>query len=268
MIFSRGRGKTGRHARAEDEGRSRPKHAAPDGVEEPDEYEDRLEHGPGPYDIAEAPDGVSRLDLGSLLIPAIDGVEVRMQASQDGTVQQVVLISGESAMQLAVLAAPRSESIWDEVRDELRRSLVNDGARVEEVPGEYGPELRARVRTPEGQRDLRLVGIDGPRWMVHVVFQGRVAVDPGAAGPLAECLAGLVVNRGQEAMPVREALPLRLPREMAEAQAAQAAEQGQGQPGQGQPGQGQPGQGQRPPGPGQGEPGGGQVNGRAPRRRS
>ena len=36
-------------------------------------------------------------------------------------------------------------------------------------------------------------------------------------------LAGLVVNRDQEARPVREALPLRLPKEMTE-QAQQAAD--------------------------------------------
>jgi hypothetical protein len=77
-------------------------------------------------------------------------------------------------------------------------------------------ELRARVRTPEGLTDLRFVGVDGPRWMVRCVYQGPAAADPKAAGPLAECMQGLVVDRGAEAMPVREPLPLRLPREMAE----------------------------------------------------
>jgi hypothetical protein len=60
--------------------------------------------------------------------------------------------------------------------------------------------------------------------MVRCVFQGGVAVDPSSAGPLAECLHGLVVDRGHEAKPVREPLPLRLPRELAEqAQAQQDA---------------------------------------------
>ncbi|MEU3456014.1 DUF3710 domain-containing protein [Micromonospora sp. NPDC006766] len=186
----------------------------------------------GPYDVSEAPDE-PRLDLGSLQIPAVPEVEVRVQADPQGVIQQVVLVCGDSALQLGVFAAPRSEGIWDEVREEIRQSLFNDGAAAQEVDGEYGIELRARVRTPDGLTDLRFVGIDGPRWMVRGVYQGVAATDPAAAGPLARCLSGLVVDRGQEAKPVREPLPLRLPREVAEQQAAeqQAAEQ-QPAPGQ------------------------------------
>ncbi|WP_433688587.1 DUF3710 domain-containing protein [Micromonospora carbonacea] len=170
----------------------------------------------GPYDVSEAPDGVQRLDLGSLHIPAVADVEVRVQADPEGVIQQVVLVHGQSALQLGVFAAPRSEGIWDEVREEIRQSLFNDGAAAQEAQGEYGPELHARVRTPDGLTDLRFVGIDGPRWMVRGVYQGAAATEPSAAGPLRECLDGLVVDRGQEAKPVREPLPLRLPREVAE----------------------------------------------------
>jgi hypothetical protein len=168
----------------------------------------------GPYDVTDAPDGVERLDLGSLLIPAMPGVEVRVQANPDGQVQQVVLVAGENALQLGVFAAPRTEGIWDEVREEIRQQLAGDGVAAEEIDGAHGLELRARVQTPEGVTDIRFLGVDGPRWMVRGVYQGPAAVDPDQAGPLAACLEGLVVDRGGEAMPVREALPLRLPREV------------------------------------------------------
>ncbi|MFC8848377.1 MULTISPECIES: DUF3710 domain-containing protein [unclassified Micromonospora] len=205
MIFSRKRAGDGRQARAE--------RAAEvvDGRDAEGQAPAR-----GPYDVAEAPDGVQRLDLGSLHIPAVADVEVRVQADPEGVIQQVVLVHGQSALQLGVFAAPRSEGIWDEVREEIRQSLFNDGAAAQEAQGEYGPELHARVRTPDGLTDLRFVGIDGPRWMVRGVYQGAAATDPAAAGPLRECLDGLVVDRGQEAKPVREPLPLRLPREVAE----------------------------------------------------
>ena len=180
----------------------------------------------GPYDISEAPPGVTRLDLGSLKIPSVPGVEVRVQANQQGVVQQVYLVSGESALQLGAYAAPRTESIWDEMREELRKALFQEGVAAEEVPGEYGVELRARIRTPQGQlKDLRCVGISGPRWLIRAVYNGPAAVDPAQAGPLAECLRGVVVDRGNEAKPPKEALPLRLSPEMAsqiQAQAAQA----------------------------------------------
>nr|WP_231926902.1 DUF3710 domain-containing protein [Micromonospora siamensis] len=170
----------------------------------------------GPYDASEAPADMPRLDLGSLQIPAVPEVEVRVQADPQGVIQQVVLVHGDNALQLGVFAAPRSEGIWDEVREEIRQSLFNDGAAAQEVQGEYGTELQARVRTPDGITDLRFVGVDGPRWMVRGVYQGRAATDPSAAGPLAVCLDGLVVDRGHEAKPVREPLPLRLPREVAD----------------------------------------------------
>jgi hypothetical protein len=63
---------------------------------------------------------------------------------------------------------------------------------------------------------VRFVGVDGPRWMVRALYQGPAAADPDYAGVLADCLEGLVVVRDEEARPVREALPLRLPKEMAE----------------------------------------------------
>jgi hypothetical protein len=219
VIFSRGRKGAGRHAR--DDERAGP-------AAEPDEVSDDERAagvpGRGPYDISEAPAGVQRLDLGSLQIPAVAGVEVRVQANPDGAIQQVVLVHGDSALQLGAFAAPRSQGIWDEVREEIRASLFSDGVAAEETEGDYGTELRARVRTPEGLTDLRFLGIDGPRWMVRGVYQGDAAVDPSAAGPLVEVLEGLVVDRGQEAKPVREALPLRLPREIAE----QAGQEGAG----------------------------------------
>ncbi|MFG1651338.1 DUF3710 domain-containing protein [Micromonospora sp. NPDC049275] len=214
MIFSRKRADAGRHTRDErtaevlDEGTG----ASTPGLVR------------GPYDISEVDDDVQRLDLGSLHIPAVAEVEVRVQADPQGVIQQVVLVHGDNALQLGVFAAPRSEGIWDEVREEIRQSLLSDGAAAQEVEGEYGPELHAQVRTADGPTNLRFVGVDGPRWMVRGVFQGPVATDPASAGPLAECLDGLVVDRGQEAKPVREPLPLRLPREIADQAGAEGAD--------------------------------------------
>jgi len=178
----------------------------------------------GPYDVTEAPAGIAHLDLGALRVPAVEGVEVRVQADNDGNIQQVVLVSGDSGLQLGVFAAPRSEGIWDEVRAEIRKQLFTDGVAAEEVDGVYGTELRARVRSPEGLTDIRFVGVDGPRWLVRAVYQGPAAVDPGVAPALVECLENLVVVRGNEAMPVREPLPLQLPKDLAEQQQQEAAE--------------------------------------------
>lgn len=244
MIFSRGNRRHGRHARI-DPPRSR---GAARGPRQPLAEELGLDSGAGPgegeqpvtgtvgsdqavppapaagpYDLAQAPAGRARLDLGSLHIPSISGVQVRVQANPDGTVARVVLVHDGSALQLAAYAAPRSEPIWDEVRDEIRRSLFAEGVAVEEIPGEYGRELRARVRTPEGLKDLRFIGVDGPRWLVRADLQGPAAVDPASSPELLQCLRGLVVDRGDEARPAKELLPLRLSAKMAAQVQQQAA---------------------------------------------
>jgi hypothetical protein len=171
----------------------------------------------GPYDQRHAPAGVARLDLGSLQIPAVEGVEVRVQANPEGVIEHVVLVSGAGAVEFGAFAAPRTEGIWDEVRAEMVRDMTGAGIAVEEVDGKFGRELTARLPDPEGQLvDVRYVGVDGPRWFVKATFQGPVAVDPANAPALAECLEGLVVARDNEPRPVREPLPMRLPREMAE----------------------------------------------------
>jgi hypothetical protein len=181
----------------------------------------------GPYDVRHAPADVQRLDFGSLQIPAVEGVEVRVQANPDGVVEVIVLVEGESALQLGVFAAPRTEGIWDEVRDEIAAAMAADGVKAAEIDGRYGVELTARVQTSDGPADVRFVGVDGPRWMVRALYQGPAAADPGYAGVLAQCLEGLVVVRDEEARPPREPLPLRLPKEMAEQAQLQAQQQEQ-----------------------------------------
>ena len=178
----------------------------------------------GPYDVRHAPAGVQRLDFGSVQIPRFDDVEVRVQANpQDGSVDVIVLVHGDSALQVGVFAAPRTEGIWDEVRAEIAAGVSAGGAKAREIDGPYGVELIARVQTPDGPADVRFVGVDGPRWLVRALYQGPAAADPDYSGVLARCLEGLVVVRDQEARPPREPLPMRLPKELVEQAQMQAA---------------------------------------------
>jgi len=182
---------------------------------EPPAKEPPKPRGFGPYDVTEAPRGQEVLDLGALRIPAVAGVEVHLQAGPEGQIQQVQLAHGGSRLQVAAFAAPRTEGIWDDIRETLREALVSAGSKPREGEGEYGPELTARVSEGDSAVDVRHIGIDGPRWFVHAVYIGAAAVDPDQAGPLRDVLRGLVVDRGVEARPVSEGLPLRLPPEAA-----------------------------------------------------
>jgi hypothetical protein len=180
----------------------------------------------GPFDEADAPDDdLPRVDLGAMRVPIIDGVELRLEVNEQGELGQVLLVEGANIMQVGAFAAPRSNGIWDEVRGEILGSVNTSGGTAEEVEGLYGIELAAQVPTgtPGQLAPARFLGIDRPRWFVRALLSGPAAVDPTAAELLLNVLAGTVVVRGKDAMPIRDAIPLRLPKEAAEAAEAGAA---------------------------------------------
>ncbi len=175
----------------------------------------------GPFDETEVSgldDSLTRLDLGSLLVPGIPGISIQVEADPD--TQEVRAVTGvgkQAAVQLQVFAAPRSEGVWDEIRTEMIRELGGvSGATVSEHTGSFGPELHAVLpaATPDGKKvsqPVRFVGIDGPRWFLRVVFLGRAAVEPDPSDDLHRLVRQTVVVRGPDAMAPRDPLPLTLP---------------------------------------------------------
>jgi hypothetical protein len=179
-----------------------------DGTDEPKE-------ATGPWDAAEVPgDEIERLDLGALLVPTLEGTELRLEADEAGQVNTVLLVSVDSTLQLGVFAAPKSEGIWDEVRKEIREGILADGGKATESVGARGPELRAQLRNGDALEHVRFVGVDGPRWFVRGVFTGQAGKSEEAEGVLTEAMAQLVVHRGGQALPVRDPLPLTLPQQV------------------------------------------------------
>ena len=171
----------------------------------------------GPWDAEEVHDDRTRVDLGALRVPGIDGMELRMEVDRATKVVSSVTIGVDgSTVTLQAYAAPRSEGIWDEIRAELAESVEREGGSVDDLPGPFGRELLARlpIRTAEGRtghRPARFVGVDGPRWFLRGVFTGHAAVDPERAKPLEDLFAGVVVVRGADARPPRDLLALTLP---------------------------------------------------------
>src|SRR4029453_3679882 len=110
----------------------------------------------GPYDIGEVEDVESteespKIDLGSLILTAVPGSELRLQVAEEtGEIVSAMLVietqvSGgsdklapveppasagqgpqaySSALELGAYAAPRSGGLWAELRDEISRSAT------------------------------------------------------------------------------------------------------------------------------------------------
>jgi hypothetical protein len=172
--------------------------------------------GSGPYDVDDAPDE-PRIELGALQLPLVEGAEVQLQVDEgSGLVTAAMVVLGDSAVQLQAFAAPRSEGIWDEVRDEIAAGISQQGGTADVSDGPFGRELLGRVpaQMPDGKvgfQPMRFVGVDGPRWLLRAVFHGRSAIEPVAAEPLEHLVRHVVVVRGADPMGPRELLALQLP---------------------------------------------------------
>ncbi|GED97833.1 DUF3710 domain-containing protein [Gordonia crocea] len=173
----------------------------------------RVGEAAGPYDIADLATTAeelanSHLDLGSVLVPVVEGGQVSVEMSVDHEPESVYLLTPFGRITVAAYAAPKSPGQWREVVRELADSVRAEGAVVRLQDGHWGREIVADVA---GDESHLFLGVDGPRWMVRCVASGPPEFAAQLA-PLARAvLAESVVRRGNNPFPPREPLPLILP---------------------------------------------------------
>ena len=145
----------------------------------------------GPFDRSEVDDAEGRLDLGSLWLAGVPGMELRLEVDQEAqTVVGVTAVLGESAVQLQAFAAPRSEGIWEDIRSEIAASITRQGGTAEDAAGPLGTELQTRMPGQDAAgrtifSPARFLGVDGPRWFLRAVLT-RPCGDRPEAGRAAD----------------------------------------------------------------------------------
>lgn len=173
--------------------------------------------GSGPFSFdGVTEDGVSRVDLGSLLIPVTPEREIRLQMTE--ATQEVIavqIVGPDGALEVRAFAAPRNGDLWAQARTDILAEAATRGAELEPREGRFGVELLSEVlvETPEGPSRVpaRLIGVNGDRWLLRGTFIGGPATDPDQAQQWDESFASVVVRRGSHALPVGDPLPLSLP---------------------------------------------------------
>jgi len=176
---------------------------------------DRAENGP--FDESEANPVRPYIDLGGLKVLPREGLNLRLEVEDKS--KRIVAIGLDyagSTLQVQPFAAPRSTGLWGETREQIREQVRQQGGRVEERGGPFGPELLAEVPTADaaGSTSMRLarfIGVDGPRWFLRGVIGGAAASDPAAAEQVEDLFRSLVVVRGGNPMPPRDLIPLKMP---------------------------------------------------------
>jgi hypothetical protein len=209
-------------------------------IDEVDESADELDEldaarPRGPWDRSETDaDGADAgyIDLGGLIVKGQPGLELRLQVDEQAQEVSSVLLAGpESGVELRAFAAPRYDGIWDEVRQDIAAEATKRGGTATERDGEFGVELTlvVPIQTPDGKQGTqtsRIVGVDGPRWMLRGTFLGKSATQPDPEGPVESAFRDVIVVRGSGPMAPRDLIPMQVP-EMRDDAAEAAAPEGE-----------------------------------------
>jgi len=171
----------------------------------------------GPFDDSEANPVRPYIDLGGVKVLQREGLQLRLEVEEEtGRVVAVGLDFAGSTLQVQPFAAPRSSGLWHEIRAQIADQIQRQGGRTSERDGVFGPELVAEIPVaqpgvPGETRIARFIGVDGPRWFLRGVIAGDAAIDPGAAAEIEDLFRSVVVVRGNQPMPPRDLIPLRMP---------------------------------------------------------
>lgn len=180
----------------------------------------------GPWDVDDdnIPNYDDYLDIGALYLPYLDGISLRLKANQDdGSVVGANVSVNGASLELEAFAAPKSQGLWDGVRADLLAA----NPEAEEVNGTFGKELMLPVHVGKHTVMTRVVGIDGPRWMLRGIFSGEAVHDGEMKDTFDQYFKDVVVERGEEPLAPRDLLPMHGPitpsqrRKLAQAQAAE-----------------------------------------------
>ena len=146
-----------------------------------DTYEGRGEsYGPWDVDDENVPDYDEYLDMGSYYLPYLAGLQLRIKANRSHPARCSARPSATArpAWRSRRSRRPKTMGLWDDVRADLLEANEKPPPKHD---GVFGTELPPAGRG-QGRRkaaDTRIVGVDGPRWMLRGIFSGKAATDAG-----------------------------------------------------------------------------------------
>lgn len=153
----------------------------------------------------------SGLDLGSLRVPVPHSGEVQVEMGPKGP-QMIHILTPFGRLTPVALAAPRSGRQWEENIPEITKGMSADGLEVRQGQSLWGTELVGTMKAGT----MRVVGVDGPRWMLRMTLAGPADKADQLAELAYEVISRTFVYRGDDPLPAGQALPVTIPAAMAE----------------------------------------------------
>jgi uncharacterized protein DUF3710 len=177
----------------------------------------------GPFDSEEVDltdDGVTRIDLGAVIVTPWEGLGLQLQVNEpDRQVQAVTAVWKNSGLEVTLFAAPASGGLAEELREDAVDEAEQAGGTATLADGPFGSEVR-RVLPQEGPGGEQMFHVsriwfaEGPRWLLRGTLLGEAAVgeaDAPVVAPFVELFRNLVVRRGDKPMVPGELIPMKLP---------------------------------------------------------
>jgi hypothetical protein len=172
----------------------------------------------GPFDVSEAGSLENSIDFGAIKLPNVNrNLTIKVELEEDTRRLVALTLQTETSMlQVSLFSAPKNSTVWQEVLDVLTTSLESQGAQVTPVVGSFGRELMVSMQVPnlEGGsalQQIRFIGVDGPRWLLRGSITGEALSNLTEQAEIERIFRSIVVNRGAEALPPRELVPLTMP---------------------------------------------------------
>lgn len=171
----------------------------------------------GEFDFSDFSLGI--LDLGSLRIPLPKTSQVQVEMGEQGP-KMVHIVTEFGRITPVAFAAPTSAGQWAEASEQIVQGMTADGLTVEIEQGPWGPEV---VGSGE-HGTIRVIGVEGPRWMVRMTTTAPNGKEDGMRDLAREVTARTFVYRGEDPILAGNSLPVVLPQQLV-SQVQQAMEQ-------------------------------------------
>jgi hypothetical protein len=172
----------------------------------------------GPFDVTEAKSLENLIDFGAVKLPNVNrNLSIKVELEEDTRRLVALTLQTEGSMlQVSLFSAPKNNEVWQEVLEVLTSSLESQNAQVESVVGSFGRELLVAMQVPtedggSALQQIRFIGVDGPRWLLRGSITGDALNNLSEQAEIERIFRSIVVDRGSEAMPPRELVPLTMP---------------------------------------------------------
>ncbi|HIW92022.1 MAG TPA: DUF3710 domain-containing protein [Candidatus Corynebacterium avicola] len=153
----------------------------------------------------------SGLDLGSLRVPVPHNGEVQVEMGKNGP-QMIHILTPFGRLTPVAMAAPRSGNQWEDSIPDITKGMTGDGLEVTVGSSLWGPEVLGTVKNGA----MRVIGVDGPRWMLRMTLAGPVDKSEQLAELAYQVISRTFVYRGTDPLPAGQTLPVTIPAAMAE----------------------------------------------------